>query len=131
MCHSGCVGLAVPAGVEAVAGDLARGGLEGAYTAQPCPCRLGTNALGVVSRCDEQRGGGVFADPVEAEQPRSGFGEQCDEELVELSAFGVELEDPPSQGPQRRPGRVGNRVTVSSGAHRSGALGDQETGNPL
>ena len=58
----GVVGLAVPAAVEAVPYGLSRRCLDGACAAQGGERRFCAHAFGVVSGCDEQRGGGVRAD---------------------------------------------------------------------
>ena len=64
----GVIGLAVAAGVEAVAGALARGGGDRGGGAQVRPGRLGPQPRGVVPGGDQERGGGVGADAVQGEQ---------------------------------------------------------------
>ena len=86
----GGVGLAVAARVEPVADDLARGRLDGADPPRPSPGRLRPQPARVVTGGHQQGGGAVLAHPVQAEQP--GVGQEAGQELVELLAFGVELD---------------------------------------
>jgi hypothetical protein len=65
------VGLAVPAAVEPVPAGLAGGGLHRRGAAQRGERGLGVQPPGVVAGGDQQRGGAVGADTVQAAQRRS------------------------------------------------------------
>ena len=64
----GVAGLAVTAGIEAVAGDFPRRCLERGGRAQVRPGGLAAQPLRVVPGRDQEQGGGVGADPVQGEQ---------------------------------------------------------------
>ena len=88
----GVIGLAVAAGVEAVAGALARGSGDRGSGAQMRPGRLGPQPCGVVSGGDQEQGGGVGADAVQGEQAGGAGGDERDDQLVqalELAARGT------------------------------------------
>src|SRR5215470_2949550 len=86
----GVVGLAVPAGIEAVAGDLSRGCGEGSSAAQVRPGSLGAQPLGMVARGDQQHGRGVGADAVEREQARRAGRHQGNDQLIEAGLLAVQ-----------------------------------------
>ena len=83
------VGLAVAASVEAVAAGLPRGCGYRGDGAQVRPGGLAAQPLGVVSGGDEQQGGGVRADPVEAEQAGRAGGDQRDDEVIQPADLGA------------------------------------------
>jgi hypothetical protein len=72
----GVIGLAVAAGVEAMAGALARGSRDRGGSAQMRPGRLGPQLCRVVSGSDQEQGGGVGADAVQGEQAGSAGGDE-------------------------------------------------------
>jgi hypothetical protein len=67
----GVAGLAVAAGIEAVAGPLAGGRRDRGGRAQVRPGRLGPQPVRVVPGRDQEQGGGVRADAVQGEQGRA------------------------------------------------------------
>ncbi len=70
----GVVGLAVAAGVEAMAGDLAGGRGDRGDATEVRPGGFGADAFGVVAGGDKEGGGGVDPDAVEREEPGGGGG---------------------------------------------------------
>src|SRR5207249_4991807 len=86
----GVVGLAVAAAVEPVTGDPAGGGGDRGHGAQVRPGGLGPQPGGVVTGGDQEHGGGVRADAVEAEQSRGAGGNQRDDQLVKPAELGIE-----------------------------------------
>ncbi len=92
----GVVGLAVPAAVEAVPAGLSRGGRDRGDCAQVRPGGLAAQPLRVVPGGDQQQGGGIGADAVQAEQARRAGGDQRDDELIEAPELGVQELDTPA-----------------------------------
>ena len=84
------VGLAVTAGIEAVAGDFPRRCLERGDRAQVRPGRLAAQPLRVVPGGDQEQGGGVGADPVQGEQAGGPGGDERGDELIQALELGVE-----------------------------------------
>ncbi len=120
------VGLAVAAGIEAVAGDLPRGRRERRGGAQVRPGGLGAEPLGVIPGRDEQEGRGVGTDPVEGQKPGSVRGDKRDDELIEARQLGIKELGAPAQLAQREPGGVADGA-AGAGPQR-GQAGDQGSG---
>ena len=92
----------------------------GAGAAQRSEGRLAAHPVGVVAGRDEQRSGGVGADPASTEQRRVGLFAQCEQVCVESVDLSCERPVAACQRPQRCLGRrvdsVGGGVGAQSGA---------------
>ena len=120
------VGLAVTAGIEAVAGDFPRRCLERGDRAQVRPGGLAAQPLGVVPGRDQEQGGGVGADPVQGEQAWGTSGDERGDELVEALELPVEELGAPSQLAQRDASGVADDVAGPGPQRRQAA--DQGSG---
>jgi hypothetical protein len=119
------VGLAVAAAVEAVPAGLAGGGLHRRGAAQRGERGLGVQASGVVAGGDQQRGGAVGPDAVQAAQRRDVAGGEGVELLGEQGDLGVEVLVAAGQAAQGQPGRRGRggkraRLERGGGADQPG-----------
>ena len=106
----GVVGLAVAAGVEAVAGDFPRRRRDRGGRAQVRPGGLRAQPFRVVPGRDQEQGGGVGADPVQGEQAGGTSGDERGDELVEALELTIEELSTPSQLPQRGAGGVADNI---------------------
>ena len=116
----GVVGLAVAAAVEPVTAGLARGRLEGGDAAEVGECRFVAQPFGVVAGGDEQLGGDVVADTVQASSP--GAVRSTSGRIAALSSSSSS-----SRSTTRRPG-CGSPAASSSAPCRSGGAA---TSTPL
>jgi len=115
----GVIGLAVAAGVEAVAGALARGSGDRGSSAQMRPGRLGPQPRGVVCGGDQEQGGGVGADAVQGEQAGGAGGAERDDQLVQALELAAGELRASSQLAQRDPGGVADGA-AGAGPQRCG-----------
>ena len=114
------VGLAVPAGVESMAVDLARGCGQGCDTAEVRERGFGCGAGG---GCHPRRRAGSPRCGSRPRRPRRGwvqFGARVVEELIESGAVGFEREDASTEGLDREFRGVGDGVAAGSGAQCGG-----------
>ena len=115
------VGLAVTAGIEAVAGDFPRRCLERGDRAQVRPGRLAAQPLRVVPGRDQEQGGGVGADTMQGEQPGGTSGDERGDELIQALELPVEELRAPAQFPQRDAGGVADNVAGPGPQRRQAA----------
>ena len=120
----GLVGVAVAAAVEAVAGGLPAGGLDGAGAAEGGEGCVAVEALGVVAGGDEECGGCVGSDAVGGEQGGVGGSAQGAEFAVEGGDLSAERLVAPGEAAQRTFGRREQRVG-GGGRSQAGAGVDE------
>ena len=120
------VGLAVTAGIEAVAGDFPRRCLKRGDCAQVRPGRLRAQPLRVVPGGDQEQGGGVGADPVQGEQAGGTSGDERADELIQALELGAGEFRAPARLAQRDAGGVADDVAGPGPQRRQAA--DQACG---